>query len=118
MSHTETLRELISLVNDRKEIDVARYFTPDFRLDQPGGVPQRGHAGARAMLDAMLALGPDIHVTVLDMLEDGDRVAVRYQCTSEAAEPPLSAAMIAIYRFVDGRIAEDWGVSVGQPWQT
>jgi predicted SnoaL-like aldol condensation-catalyzing enzyme len=30
---------------------------------------------------------------------------------------PGAAAMIAFYRFVDGRIAEDWGVSTRTPWQ-
>ena len=115
-AQTETLRTLVSLLNARQPIDVARFFTPDFRLVQPGGVAQHGLKGARAMLDAMLALGPDVQVTILDTIEQADRVAVRYQVASEQVRPPLSGAMIAIYRFVGGRIAEDWGVAARVAW--
>ena len=44
----EVLNELVELINQRREVPIARYFTEDFRLDDAGtGVVRNGHAGAR-----------------------------------------------------------------------
>jgi hypothetical protein len=43
---------------------------------------------------------------------------VRWRVTGTRRSGPFDAAVIAIYRFAGGRIAEDWGVSSGKPWQT
>jgi predicted SnoaL-like aldol condensation-catalyzing enzyme len=112
------LQQLADLVNERRPIEVARYFTEDFRLDDAStGLVRTGHAGAQAMMDGVLALAPDVHFEVLDVVEGADRVAVRWRVTGTGEAGPLDVAMIAIYRFVDGRIAEDWGVWSSKPWQ-
>ena len=112
---TDALRELTRLLNAREPVDVARFFTEDFRLEDPGaGVLRSGHAGARQMIDNVLALGPDARLDILDMFEQGDRVAVRWQVSTGA--PRSGPAMIAIYQFAGARIAQDWGISVQSPW--
>lgn len=114
---TEVMRELIDGFNRGQPLDVERYFTPDFELDDPSaGVRRSGHAGARAMADALAAIGKNMKLEILHMIEQDDYVAVRYLATWEGANPGASA-MIAFYRFVDGRIAEDWGVGTRVPWQ-
>jgi predicted SnoaL-like aldol condensation-catalyzing enzyme len=118
MTKAELLRELAQLLNRRQPVPVARYFTDDFCLDDAGaGVVRSGHAGAQAMIDELLALAPDIRLHVLDTVEERDRLAVRWRVTGTSTTGPFDVAMIAIYRFADGRIAEDWGVWSGKPWQ-
>jgi predicted SnoaL-like aldol condensation-catalyzing enzyme len=115
----ELLGELAELLNQRRPVLIARYFTEDFRLDDAGaGVMLTGHAGAKRMIDDILSLAPDVHYQILDTVEAADRVAVRWRVTGTGTIGSFDVAMMAIYRFADGRIAEDWGVWSGKPWQT
>lgn len=62
---------------------------------------------------------PDLHVTVEDMIEEGDKVVGRNTLTGThqgdymglpPTGKPVSYDEIIIFRFVSGRIAETWGV--------
>ncbi|MGI9507708.1 MAG: ester cyclase [Geminicoccaceae bacterium] len=113
----EVISELTALINARKNVPIARFFAPDFRLHDPGaGVWFEGHDGAQDMIHGLLALGPKVTLEILDIIDQGDRVAVRWQATIGGGPDARSVAMLAIYRFVDGRIAEDWGISARLPW--
>lgn len=115
---TDVLRELLARFNAGEPIEVERYFTPDFELDDPGsGARRSGHDGARAMGQAVSALGPPVKLEIMHMIEQGDLVAVRYAVVGEGPTPPGIGAMIGFYRFVDGKIAEDWGISTRSPWR-
>jgi hypothetical protein len=117
-TNAERLAELADLLNRRRPIPIARYFTEDFRLDDAGaGLVRTGLAGARTMIDDILSLAPDVRLDMLDTVEAADRVAVRWRVTGTRAAGAFDVAMIAIYRFADGRIAEDWGVWSGKSWQ-
>jgi ketosteroid isomerase-like protein len=61
-------------------------------------------------------LTPPINVEILDMVEEGDRVAVRWQLTATYDGKPFEQSIMAIYRFDEGRIAEDWGLSFRALW--
>jgi predicted ester cyclase len=114
-TQTDALHELVRLFNKRGLIDIARFFTDDFRLEDPGvGVKRSGHNGARQMLEGIRALAPDVQLEILDIFEGGNRVAVRWRVTVNGNQD--RAAMIAIYQFEGGRIARDWGISVRSPW--
>ena len=116
-AQTDVLRQLCARFNERAPIEVERYFTPDFELDDPGsGARRSGHEGARAMANALAGLGDSVRLEILDIIEERDLVAVRYAVTTRTGEPDIGA-MIAFYRFVDGRIAEDWGVSTRAAWR-
>jgi hypothetical protein len=41
---------------------------------------------------------------------------VRWQLTATYEGKPFQSSITAIYRFEEGRIAEDWGVTVWAPW--
>ena len=115
---TEILKELAELVNQRQPITIARYFTEDFRLDDAGaGVVRTGLSGAQTMIENILSLAPDVRLEILDTVDAADRLAVRWRVSGTRATGPFDIAMIAIYRFADGRIAEDWGVWSGKSWQ-
>ena len=97
---------------------IAEWFTEDFRLHDPAAPPgwPTGHEGARRMTETLMTLVPGARVEVLDMVEEGDRVAVRWLFSATAENAPVQLSVVAIYRFVDGRIAEDWGIGFRGPW--
>lgn len=94
-------------------------FAGVFRLDDAGaGTVRNGHTGAQIMIDDILSLAPDVRFEILDAIEAPDRVAIRWCARGTRPTGSFDVAIIAIYRFVNGRIAEDWGVWSGKPWQT
>ena len=102
---TDVLRELVELFNARKAIDVARFFTEDFRLEDPGaGVIRTGLDGAQRMMEALRALAHEGHLEILDMFESGNRVAARWSYKA----PGASFAMMSIYEFNGKLIQRDW----------
>jgi steroid delta-isomerase-like uncharacterized protein len=78
--------------------------------------------GARAMKEVFARLHqayPDLHITVEDLIAEGDRVVSRNSVTGThrgdyMGIPPTGRSVtyneIFIFRFADGRIAETWGV--------
>ena len=115
---TDALHQLAASIARREPIDIQRYFTEDFRLDDPGSsVVRHGFEGAKHMMDAIMAIAPDVRFEILDTVEQADRVAVRWRVTGTSNDTRFSAAIVAIYRFVDARIAEDWGISSKNPWR-
>lgn len=96
---------------------IAEWFTEDFQLYNPEVLHDRaGHDGARRMLQALQDLLPGGKVEILDMVEEGDRVAARMQFSAMVDGRPVFLSTVAIYRFVDGRIAEDWGIGFSGEW--
>jgi len=96
---------------------LGEWFTEDFRLHEPGApLSAMGHEGASQMRARVRLLSPPIKLDILDMIEEGDRVAVRWQLTATYEGKPFAQSILAIYRFEDGRIAEDWGVSTRALW--
>ncbi|MGI9488168.1 MAG: nuclear transport factor 2 family protein [Geminicoccaceae bacterium] len=69
-AQTDVIREFASLLNARKEIPIARFFTEDFRLYDPGaGIWLEGYDGAQNMVEMVLAFGPGAKLKILDMIE-------------------------------------------------
>ena len=109
---TGALRKLVGLFNARKSIDVARFFTKDFRLeDRCRGIKDRLD-GAQRMMEAVRALAHDGRLEILDMFESGNRVAVRWSFKGAGA----NFAMMSIYEFKGERIQRDWGILARAPW--
>ena len=80
-------------------------------------MPPDGHTGAEAMLQTFLKLGPSMKVEVMDVIEAGDGAAVRWVFSGERDGEAVTIPCIAMYRFVGGRVAEDWGItSTKGPW--
>ena len=66
--------------------------------------------------DRHYSLTPPIKLEILDLIEEGNRVAVRWQLTATYNGEPFEQSILAIYRFEDGRIAEDWGIAIRACW--
>jgi predicted ester cyclase len=107
-------------------------FTEDFQLHESTRPDwPRGHEGAIRLLIMTKALLPDFKMRVEDMLGEGDKVCVRWRYTGtltgsfdemKGDGSRYEAVCFAVYRFHDGRIAEDWGTVArlpdGHPWRT
>ena len=119
---TDLLREIAAAISSGAPDRISDWFTGDFRLHEPGkpALPV-GHQGARQMREAgrqmRAGLKTPINVEILDMIEEGDRVAVRWQLTATYDDgKPYDRSIMAIYRFENGRIAEDWGIASPALW--
>jgi predicted ester cyclase len=91
---------------------VPEWFTEDFELhDLSFGGLRSGHNGARDMLRSLAEHVPSAQIDALDMLEEGDKVAVRWLFSGKKDGGPVYLSAVAIYRFEGERIAEDWGIA-------
>jgi ketosteroid isomerase-like protein len=118
----DLLREMAAAHTSGAPDRISDWFTEDFRLHEPGkpALPV-GHEGARQMLEGgrqiRAGLKTPVKVEARDMIEEGDRVAVRWELTATYDDgKPYERSIMAIYRFENGRIAEDWGISIPALW--
>lgn len=104
--------ELIS-----KAIDEAVDPNLVFHAPVPGEVT--GVQALKQVWVTLLRAFPDLHVAIEDAIEEGDKVVYRNTVTGThqgeyRGLPPTGRSVtykeIFIFRFVDGRIAEIWGV--------
>lgn len=104
-------------INAGQSDGLEQFFSETFILHDPM-TPDwpPGRDGARRMIAAFAALGPTIQLDAADMIEQGDKVAVRWRVRWVHDGAAREAAIVAIYRFENGLIAEDWGVSVRAAW--
>jgi ketosteroid isomerase-like protein len=121
---TDLLREIAASMSSGAPDRISDWFTEDFRLHEPGKVTlPAGHEGARQMMEAgrqnriRAGVPTPAKAEILDMIEEGDRVAVRWEVTATARDgTPYQGSCVAIYRFESGRIAEDWGIVAPALW--
>ncbi len=94
-------------------------FMPDVIIRTPLPVPATGTQAIKEVFAQLHRAFPDLHVTVEDLIEEGDRVVGRnsvrgtHQGEYMGLSPTgnqVSYNEIIIFRFADGRIAETWGV--------
>jgi predicted SnoaL-like aldol condensation-catalyzing enzyme len=115
-----TLEEMKQFVRDhfeqfvnRKNIEIAdRNFAPDFidrGADVPAGLPP-GPAGAKAYVAGALRKFPDLHVEILDIIAEGDKVVVRnhWSATNPETEKRIGFSGIVIWRIRHRQLVERW----------
>jgi predicted SnoaL-like aldol condensation-catalyzing enzyme len=98
---------------NRQDLTAAdRNFSADYQehgSDVPPGLPA-GPSGPKQYLAAAFQRFPDIHVTIEDIMAEGDRVVVRntWRATDSQAEQKIEFGGIVIWRIRDGKLAERW----------
>ncbi|HLH10642.1 MAG TPA: ester cyclase [Methylovirgula sp.] len=98
---------------NRGNVEIGRVnFASDFvdhGADVPPGMPP-GPEGAIQYVGAALRRFPDLHVTIEDMIAEGDRVVVRnhWTATDSASGKRLEFRGIVIWRIANRQIAERW----------
>ena len=103
--------------------------SPDFAFHSPNWPDwPRGLEGARKLATHAKTIYRDGQGTLDDIIAEGDRVAVRWTFTATwigeqrpgvpAYGEKVTVGSMSWYRFVDGKIAEDWGTEVFWPGGT
>ena len=115
----DLIRRLFAEV-DRGNIDVWEHFyTSDYVDHAPSAVRSQaaGREGLREAFARFQRAFPDTRHTIEDLVAEGDRVVARVSAEATHSgelfgHPPTGKRVtltgIAIYRIVDGRIAERW----------
>ena len=90
---------------------------PDFvNLSAPPGVPA-DREGGKVFLQALAAAYPDLHITIDDMVAEGDTVVTKKTMTGTstgefagmpATGKPVTLQYVDFMRIRDGRIVEHW----------
>jgi predicted ester cyclase len=96
---------------NRKQSQVAlRNFSSDFLDHDETGGPAIGPEAAKAMMEAAYQRWPDLHVTIEDILAEGDKVMVRnsWTATEAASGQKIEFHGFVLWRFVNGKIVERW----------
>ncbi len=116
------MRRFFEEVYTEKNLDAIEEFIAPNHIDHAATVPPGlpgGPEGSRQIIGMMLTAFPDLHITVEDMIAEGDKVVVRLTMhgTQQAAFgsiPPtgkqVAVSTIDIVRIVGGQIAEEWGI--------
>lgn len=87
-------------------------FAPEFidhGADVPPGTPP-GPEGAKQYVSNTLKKFPDMHVTIEDLIAEGDKVVVRntWRATNPATGAKLQFAGIVIWRIAHRQLVERW----------
>jgi predicted ester cyclase len=97
-------------VNQRKAAVIRKNMTADFYdHDGPGGKPT-GVDGDEQMMIAMYKSMPDLHVTIEEMVAEGDKVMCRnvWRFTDTTSGQKMQFHGFVLWRFEEEKIAERW----------
>ena len=92
---------------------------PNAAIRTPLPIEATGSQLAKEVFGRLLHAYPDLHITVEDLIEEGDRIVSRNTVTGThqgeyMGLPPTGRSVtyneIFIARFARGRVAETWGV--------
>lgn len=109
-------------VNKRNASVIHKNMSPSFYdHDGPGGKPT-GIDGDEKMMLKMYELLPDLHITIEDIVAEGDRVVCRniWRWTDIASDRRMEFHGFVMWRFEGDKIAERWATvttpSEGNTW--
>jgi predicted ester cyclase len=97
-------------VNRRQAAVIRQNMTPDFYdHNGPGGMPT-DVAGDEQMMLAMYKSMPDLHMTIEDMIAEGDKVMCRnvWRWKDSASGKKMEFHGFVLWRFEGRKIAERW----------
>jgi predicted ester cyclase len=97
-------------VNKRNAAVIRKNMTPDFLdHDGPGGQPT-GVDGDEQMMLGMYKSLPDLHLTIEDMIAEGDKVTCRniWRWTDTGSGKQMRFQGFVLWRFDGDKIAERW----------
>ena len=98
---------------------IDEFVEPDVLIRTPLPVQATGAQALKEVFARLHRAFPDLHITVEDVIAEGDRVVGRNSVTGThqgeymglaPTGKPVAYNEIFIVRFVNGRIAETWGV--------
>jgi steroid delta-isomerase-like uncharacterized protein len=122
-SNKATVRRFIDAANTGDAVLLSKTIdelvAPDALVRTPLQIEATGAELAKEVFARLLRAYPDLHITIEDLVEEGDEVVSRNTVTGThegeyMGIPPTGRSVtyneVIIARFADGRIAETWGV--------
>jgi predicted ester cyclase len=121
-SNKATIRRLHDAIEGGVELisqTIDEICEPDVLFHAPVPTGATGTQALKQVWPVLLRAFPDLRVTVEDLIEEGDKVVSRNTVTGThqgeyMGLPPTGKSVtyneIFVCRFVDGRVAEIWGV--------
>ena len=114
-----TLMRYLEAVWHGGQLDAAStYITPDYQRHDLGlPMPIRGPEGVAQLVGLYRVAFPDLHLTPVVLLAEGDTVAAHWDVRGThqgelmglpPTGKPIAITATEIFRFVDGKIAEQW----------
>ncbi len=103
-------RHFEDFVNNGRPEVIRQNMTADFLdHDGPGGLPT-GIQGDEEMMRGMHAVFPDLHITIEEMIAEGDKVVCRnrWHGTNAKTEQKIEFHGFVEWRFERDKIAERW----------
>ena len=100
--------------NKKNAAIAAELFTENCSMHTPDGT-LKGLVGARSLLDAYATAFPDFHISIDELIAEGDKVAFRYAFKGThkgkfgqvaASGKAVTASGIGIYQVIGGKVAE------------
>jgi predicted ester cyclase len=114
------VRRIVDEVNNRGMLEsVEEIISPDY-IGHGGSKEVRGPEGYRQAAEAYRVTFPDLHMTIDDMVAEGDNVAWRFTWVATFSGPLANIAPtgrkvvqsgIALWRFENGKAVDAWGYS-------
>lgn len=107
---------MFGAINEQNLASLDVLMAPNFALHMHSQQTQGWAAGRKVVEDEIKAF-PDFHVTIEDIIAEGDKVCVRLEETGahtgeyHGLAPTgnkLDYAVFAIWRIVEGKIVEGW----------
>ena len=104
---------------DLIETTIDELCEPDAQIRSPLPLDVTGAQALKLVFTTLNRAYPDVHVTVEDMIAEGDKVVMRNSVTGthdgeylgiQPTGKSVTYNEIFIFRFRNGRIAETWGV--------
>jgi predicted ester cyclase len=123
----EQMKQLVrthveDFVNNRRADVIRKNMTPDFYdHDGAGGMPT-DVAGDEAMMLKMYQAMPDLHLSIEEMIAEGDKVVCRnvWRWTDRQSGKRMQFHGFVLWRFEGDKIAERWATvtppAEGEPW--
>ena len=121
MTNLEKNKQLVrryfeEAINERNPAVLDELLSPDFKsYISSGGFVDGERYGQ--ILGMSLAAFPDLHVTILEQVAEGDKVATRWQAAGTQAGPfanlpptgkAITVTAMHIHRLENGRFLEHW----------
>jgi predicted ester cyclase len=118
----ERVEELFALWNGESALDrVEEFYAPDYEADyMPYGLPRKGLAGIRAMIENARGPFPDYREDLIDVVCEEDRAAVRLRISFTHTSPwgpvqptgkLISYEELLMLTFRDGKVVRQRGIA-------
>jgi ketosteroid isomerase-like protein len=109
MTNTNLVTRLIECWNTGKLDDIDNLLSADFIRHEPEmGGGATGKKEYKQTVNRYRSNLSDFHTEVIDMIEQGDKLAFRFKTSGRRGNAPFIFEGVNILRFEGGKIVENW----------